>query len=160
MLQYYINWLGKSWSLLQLYPGQIHKLAAFYLCKVKTTPLMVFPKTTSKTSKSCSKVNLIILLLDFLCNFTKTQLLKFSLIFFTFLSPITYTNCWSTALYYFQFCFTFVSFKNYCFILSPSYLERNWTWKLFWIPCLIFKIISAHSLSTYHSPYITLTDCS
>lgn len=39
MLQYYINWLGKSWSLLQLYPGQIHKLAAFYLCKVKTTPL-------------------------------------------------------------------------------------------------------------------------
>lgn len=77
MLQYYINWLGKSWSLLQLYPGQIHKLAAFYLCKVKTTTLMVFPKTTSKTSKSCSKVNLIILLLDFLCNFTKTQLLKF-----------------------------------------------------------------------------------
>lgn len=38
-MQYYIDWLGKSWSLLQLYPGQIHKLAAFYLCKVKTTPL-------------------------------------------------------------------------------------------------------------------------
>lgn len=34
-----------------------------------------FPRLPCKTSKSCSKVNLIILFLDFLRNFTKTQVL-------------------------------------------------------------------------------------